>query len=208
MANNFFPSQITSKIQNKWLGIRKYPQTLNPPLSLRQIFSLSSFGKLSLQKIYDTWKLFTLLHALSTNPFGKDLMVKLFCFSTWEFLPNTPARDVNTQVRCEIRKRLSSVYAARSVVVPFLCAQIPAALLPSISHTTLAHLSCPPSPQEISALWGKRKALSLEESGKTCLELETSSHQIIYMQHPHVRDASGGGQWQTLRKAAWIQIWG
>lgn len=61
----------------------------------------------------------------------------------------------------------------------------------------------PPSPQEIlSALWGKRKALSLEESGKTCLELETSSHQIIYMQHPHVRDASGGGQWQTLRKAA------
>lgn len=61
----------------------------------------------------------------------------------------------------------------------------------------------PLSPREIiSVLWRKRKALSLEESGKTCLELETSSHQIIYMQHPHVRDASGGGQWQTLRKAA------
>lgn len=33
----------------------------------------------------------------------------------------------------------------------------------------------------------------MEESGKTCLELETSSHQISYMQHPHVCNASGRG---------------
>lgn len=103
---------------------------------------------------------------LHTNPSGKDHMIK-FLFrscSTWEFLLNKSVNDSNTQIK--IRKRLSSAYVAGSVVAPLLCVQIPAALLPSISPNTWVHLLCP-SPQETaSALWEKRKALSLRSQGR------------------------------------------
>lgn len=72
--------------------------------------------------------------------------------------------------------------------------QTPAALLPSIAYAILIG-SSDSHPQEIIHVLGEReKSLRLEELGKTCLELETSSHQISYKQHPHVCGASGGGQ--------------
>lgn len=142
-------------------------------------------------------------YALSTNPFGKDLMVKFLVrsSSTCEFSPTEPVSASNIEGRCAIRKDFLQCVGSFSSEALALCTDpcSPPLHIPHHSGSSFV----PPSPQEIlSALWGKRKALSLEESGKTCLELETSSHQIIYMQHPHVRDASGGGQWQTLRKAA------
>lgn len=94
--------------------------------------------------------------------------------STWKFFPHK-ASDCNTYVGCIIDA--SAACATDSLTLPFL--YVDSRCTPCFHlmlHWLFLHIL---DPQEMTYVLGEReKSLSVEELGRTCLELETSSHQI------------------------------